>query len=123
MQDNYHDSKPTTSHPLGSSTPKRRPKTNLRRPIAPTIHMLAANLARRTAHPREDLEQIAMVGIILAGLRKVPERCVLRPFARRYANGGGVSLPAGSEFSDQGVPQFVGAPRQGPQAAERPGSP
>jgi DNA-directed RNA polymerase specialized sigma subunit len=48
---------------------------------------VAANLARRTGHPREDLEQIAMVGIILAARRYAPERGSFRPFARRYANG------------------------------------
>jgi DNA-directed RNA polymerase specialized sigma subunit len=30
---------------------------------------VAANLSRRTGHAREDLEQIAMVGIILAARR------------------------------------------------------
>lgn len=35
---------------------------------------MAANLSRRTGHPREDLDQIAMVGIILAARRYVPER-------------------------------------------------
>ena len=30
---------------------------------------MAANLSRRTGHAREDLEQIAMVGIILAARR------------------------------------------------------
>jgi DNA-directed RNA polymerase specialized sigma subunit len=48
---------------------------------------VAANLARRTGHAREDLVQIAMVGIILAARRYVPERGNFRPFARRYANG------------------------------------
>ena len=48
---------------------------------------VAANLSRRTGHPREDLEQIAMLGIILAARRYAPERGGFRPFARRYANG------------------------------------
>ena len=48
---------------------------------------VAANLSRRTGHPREDLEQIAMVGIILAARRYAPERGGFRPFVRRYANG------------------------------------
>ena len=47
---------------------------------------MAANLSRRTGHAREDREQIAMVGIILAARRYVPERGHFRPFARRYAN-------------------------------------
>ena len=48
---------------------------------------VAANLSRRTGHAREDLEQIAMVGIILAARNYVPERGNVRPFAHRYANG------------------------------------
>jgi DNA-directed RNA polymerase specialized sigma subunit len=48
---------------------------------------VAANLSRRTGHPKEDLEQIAMLGIILAARRYAPERGGFRPFARRYANG------------------------------------
>ena len=44
---------------------------------------VAANLSRRKGHPREDLEQIAMVGIILAARRYEPERGGFRPFARR----------------------------------------
>jgi DNA-directed RNA polymerase specialized sigma subunit len=48
---------------------------------------VATNLSRRTGHPWEDLEQIAMVGIILASRRYAPERGDFRPFARRYANG------------------------------------
>ena len=48
---------------------------------------VAANLSRRTGHAQEDLEQIDMVGIILAARRCVPERGDFRPFARRYANG------------------------------------
>jgi len=48
---------------------------------------VAANLSRRTGHPRENLEQIAMVGIILASRRYAPERGDFRPFARRYAYG------------------------------------
>jgi DNA-directed RNA polymerase specialized sigma subunit len=48
---------------------------------------VAANLSRRTGHPRENLEQIARVGIILASRRYAPERGDFRSFARRYANG------------------------------------
>jgi hypothetical protein len=35
---------------------------------------VAGSLSRRTDHPWEDLEQIAMVGIILASRRYAPER-------------------------------------------------
>jgi len=52
--------------------------------IAKTV---AANISRRTGHPREDLEQIAMLGILQAARRYAPERGSFRPFARTYANG------------------------------------
>jgi RNA polymerase sigma factor (sigma-70 family) len=48
---------------------------------------VAANLARRTGHPREDLEQIAMVGVLLAARRYAPKRGSFRAYARTYANG------------------------------------
>jgi DNA-directed RNA polymerase specialized sigma24 family protein len=47
----------------------------------------AANISRRTGHPREDLEQIAMLGIIQAARRYSPDRGSFRPYARTYANG------------------------------------
>jgi DNA-directed RNA polymerase specialized sigma subunit len=52
--------------------------------IAKTV---AGNISRRTGHPREDLEQIAMLGILQAARRYSPERGSFRPFARTYANG------------------------------------
>jgi hypothetical protein len=54
------------------------------RDIAKTV---AGNISRRTGHPREDLEQIAMLGILQAARRYSPERGAFRPFARTYANG------------------------------------
>ena len=54
------------------------------RDIAQTV---AGNISRRTGHPREDLEQIAMLGIIQAARRYSPERGSFRPYARTYANG------------------------------------
>jgi hypothetical protein len=54
------------------------------RDIAQTV---AANISRRTGHPREDLEQIAMLGILQAARRFSPERGSFRPYARTYANG------------------------------------
>jgi DNA-directed RNA polymerase specialized sigma subunit len=54
------------------------------RDLASTV---AGNISRRTGHPKEDLEQIAMLGIIQASRRYVPERGPFRPFARNYANG------------------------------------
>jgi DNA-directed RNA polymerase specialized sigma subunit len=54
------------------------------RDIAETV---AANISRRTGHPRDDLEQIAMLGILQAARRYTPQRGPFRPFARTYANG------------------------------------
>jgi len=54
------------------------------RDIAATV---AGNISRRTGHPREDLEQIAMLGILQAARRYSPERGSFRPYARTYANG------------------------------------
>jgi hypothetical protein len=54
------------------------------RDIAQTV---AANISRRTGHPRDDLEQIAMIGILHAARRYSPERGTFRPYARTYANG------------------------------------
>ncbi len=54
------------------------------RDIAKTV---AGNISRRTGHPKEDLEQIAMVGILQAARRYSPERGSFRPYARTYANG------------------------------------
>jgi hypothetical protein len=54
------------------------------RDIAATV---ACNISRRTGHPKEDLEQIAMLGIIQAARRFSPERGSFRPYARTYANG------------------------------------
>jgi DNA-directed RNA polymerase specialized sigma subunit len=54
------------------------------RDLASTV---AGNISRRTGHPKEDLEQIAMLGIIQASRRYKPERGSFRPFARNYANG------------------------------------
>jgi len=54
------------------------------RDIAATV---AGNISRRTGHPKEDLEQIAMLGIIQAARRFSPERGSFRPYARTYANG------------------------------------
>jgi RNA polymerase sigma factor (sigma-70 family) len=48
---------------------------------------VASNISRRTGHPKEDLEQIAMLGILQAARRFLPERGSFRPYARTYANG------------------------------------
>lgn len=52
--------------------------------IAKTV---AGNISRRTGHPKEDLEQIAMLGILQVARRYSPARGSLRPYARTYATG------------------------------------
>ena len=48
---------------------------------------IAGNFARRTVHPKEDLLQIAMIGLIKAARRYDPSRGPFRPYGRSYANG------------------------------------
>ena len=80
---------------------------------------LAANLTSRTGHPREDLEQIAMVGFILAAPRYAPERGGFRPFARHYANGKVRHFQRDRGFLIKLSPSWRGAACQVPQAAGR----
>ncbi|CAK6700400.1 hypothetical protein IFHNHDMJ_02836 [Synechococcus sp. CBW1107] len=48
---------------------------------------IAGNFARRTVHPKEDLLQLAMIGLIKAARRYDPSRGSFRPYGRTYANG------------------------------------
>jgi len=48
---------------------------------------IAGNFARRTVHPKEDLLQLAMIGLIKAARRYDPSRGPYRPYGRTYANG------------------------------------
>ncbi|MFM9099861.1 MAG: sigma-70 family RNA polymerase sigma factor, partial [Cyanobium sp.] len=48
---------------------------------------IAGNFARRTVHPKEDLLQLAMIGLIKAARRYDPTRGPVRPYGRTYANG------------------------------------
>jgi len=48
---------------------------------------IAGNFARRTVHPKEDLLQLAMIGLIKAARRYDPSRGAFRPYGRTYANG------------------------------------
>lgn len=50
-----------------------------------TAERVAANIARRSGHPKEDLHQIAMLGILQAARRFSPERGSFRPYARTDA--------------------------------------
>jgi len=99
------DLQPPRHLPISQSTgrllPKRLPNTPRRqRPVRPHAaadalaleHMdlaekIAGNFARRTVHPREDLLQLAMIGLIKAARRYDPSRGPFRPYGRTYANG------------------------------------
>ncbi len=48
---------------------------------------IAGNFARRTVHAKEDLLQLAMIGLIKAARRYDPSRGPFRPYGRTYANG------------------------------------
>jgi hypothetical protein len=48
---------------------------------------VAGNIYRRTGHPKEYLEQIAMLDILQAARRYSSEQGSFRPYARTYANG------------------------------------
>jgi DNA-directed RNA polymerase sigma subunit (sigma70/sigma32) len=77
--------------------PKRPPRQRPVRPHAAADalaleHMelaekIAGNFARRTVHPKEDLLQLAMIGLIKAARRYDPSRGPFRPYGRTYANG------------------------------------
>jgi hypothetical protein len=75
-------------------------RTRRRRPVRPHAaadalaleHMdlaekIAGNFARRTVHHKEDLLQLAMIGLIKAARRYDPSRGPFRPYERTYANG------------------------------------
>ncbi len=77
---------------------RRRPRRQ--RPVRPHAaadalaleHMdlaekIAGNFARRTVHPKEDLLQLAMLGLIKAARRYDSSRGPFRPYGRTYANG------------------------------------
>jgi hypothetical protein len=82
----------------GQKPPHCRPRR--KRPVRPHAaadalaleHMdlaekIAGNFARRTVHPKEDLLQLAMIGLIKAARRYDPSRGPFRPYGRTYANG------------------------------------
>jgi DNA-directed RNA polymerase sigma subunit (sigma70/sigma32) len=91
---------PVRHHPRaqGQRPPRCRPRRE--RPVRPHAaadalaleHMdlaekIAGNFARRTVHPKEDLLQLAMIGLIKAARRYDPSRGPFRPYGRTYANG------------------------------------
>lgn len=87
--------------PVPQAAAKCPPKTPRRqRPVRPNAaadalalqhrdlaEKIAGNFARRTVHPKEDLLQLAMIGLIKAARRYDPSRGPFRPYGRTYANG------------------------------------
>ena len=84
--------------PVGQVTMRCRPRRE--RPVRPhaaadalalqhrdLAEKIAGNFARRTVHPKEDLLQLAMIGLIKAARRYDPSRGPFRPYGRTYANG------------------------------------
>ncbi len=98
LEINFHY--PARHHPRakGLGPPRCRPRRE--RPVRPHAaadalaleHMdlaekIAGNFARRTVHHKEDLLQLAMIGLIKAARRYNPSRGSFRPYGRIYANG------------------------------------
>ncbi len=91
---------PVRHHPRAQGHEPPRCRTRRQRPVRPHAaadalaleHMdlaekIAGNFARRTVHPKEDLLQLAMIGLIKAARRYDPSRGSFRPYGRTYANG------------------------------------
>jgi DNA-directed RNA polymerase sigma subunit (sigma70/sigma32) len=91
---------PARHMPRSSARPASRCRPQRQRPVRPHAaadalaleHMdlaekIAGNFARRTIHPKEDLLQLAMIGLIKAARRYDPSRGPFRPYGRTYANG------------------------------------
>jgi hypothetical protein len=91
---------PARHMPRSSARPASRCRPRRQRPVRPHAaadalaleHMdlaekIAGNFARRTIHPKEDLLQLAMIGLIKAARRYDPSRGPFRPYGRTYANG------------------------------------
>ena len=91
---------PVRHHPRARAQRPLRCRQRRQRPVGPHAaadalaleHMdlaekIAGNFARRTVHPKEDLLQLAMIGLIKAARRYDPSRGPFRPYGRTYANG------------------------------------
>ncbi|MCT0230936.1 RNA polymerase subunit sigma-70 [Synechococcus sp. CS-1324] len=92
---------PPRHRPVHQSAARHLPRRPRRqRPVRPHAaadalaleHMdlaekIAGNFARRTIHLKEDLLQLAMIGLIKAARRYDPSRGPFRPYGRTYANG------------------------------------
>ena len=91
---------PVHNPPRPKCQPPTRCRPRRQRPVRPHAaanalaleHMdlaekIAGNFARRTVHPKEDLLQLAMIGLIKAARHYDPSRGPFRPYGRTYANG------------------------------------
>ncbi|MCP9826492.1 sigma-70 family RNA polymerase sigma factor [Synechococcus sp. EJ6-Ellesmere] len=91
---------PERHHPRAHGQRLPRCKPRRERPVRPhaaadalalehrdLAEKIAGNFARRTVHPKEDLLQLAMIGLIKAARRYDPSRGPFRPYGRTYANG------------------------------------
>lgn len=88
-----HPPRPQARHPQPKRPRRQRPV----RPHAAAdalalqhrdlAEKIAGNFARRTIHAREDMLQLAMIGLIKAARRYDPSRGPFRPYGRTYANG------------------------------------
>jgi RNA polymerase sigma factor (sigma-70 family) len=91
---------PARHMPRSSARPASRCRPRRQRPVRPhaaadalalehtdLAEKIAGNFARRTVHPKEDLLQLAMIGLIKAARRYDPSRGPFRPYGRTYANG------------------------------------
>jgi len=91
---------PARHAPRAPARQASRCRPRRQRPVRPhaaadalaLVHMdlaekIAGNFARRTVHPKEDLLQLAMIGLIKAARRYDPSRGPFRPYGRTYANG------------------------------------
>jgi len=95
------DLQPPRHRPTAQATARHIPRRPRRqRPVRPhaaadalalehrdLAEKIAGNFARRTVHPKEDLLQLAMIGLIKAARRYDPSRGPFRPYGRTYANG------------------------------------
>ncbi len=88
-----HTPRPQARHPQPNRPRRQRPvRPHAAADALALEHMdlaekIAGNFARRTVHPKEDLLQLAMIGMIKAARRYDPSRGPFRPYGRTYANG------------------------------------
>ena len=89
----HHPPRPKCQQPMRCRPQRKRPvRPHAAADALALEHMdlaekIAGNFARRTVHQKEDLLQLAMIGLIKAARRYDPSRGPFRPYGRTYANG------------------------------------